>query len=271
MGAPSSMEQVGRRLHRSSALDHLARVGLVVYGVMHLLIAWTAIRLALEGRGNASSQGALHELARSPLGRGTVLVVGVGFFALVVWQGVEALVGHRRERGTRRTMRRLGSAGRVVVYVVLGLSAMRVGLGAGSGGSHTQSLTARLLAMPGGPLIVAAVGATIVGIGCYLGYKGWRDKFTEDLDVRARVGNRRTPIVLLGTAGYLSKGVAFALVGLLFVWAAWTHDPQKSGGLDQALHKVLEQPLGAPVLLAIAVGIACFGLFCFAWARHLRR
>jgi hypothetical protein len=77
--------------------------------------------------------------------------------------------------------------------------------------------------------------------------------------------------VLLGTAGYLSKGVAFALVGLLFVWAAWTHDPQKSGGLDQALHKVLEQPLGAPVLLAIAVGIACFGLFCFAWARHLRR
>jgi hypothetical protein len=127
------------------------------------------------------------------------------------------------------------------------------------------------MSMPAGPLIVGAVGATIVGVGCFLGYKGWSDKFTEDLDVRARVGNRRTPIVLLGTVGYLSKAVAFALVGLLFVWAAWTHDPQKSGGLDQALHKVLEQPLGAPALVAIALGIACFGLFCFAWARHLRR
>lgn len=271
MGATTSTERIGRRLHRSSLLDGIARIGLVVYGVMHLLIAWTAGQLVFGGGANASSQGALRELAGSRLGQVLVLLLGVGFFALVVWQSVEVFVGHRRERGARRVMKRLGSVGRVGVYAVLGLSAVRVGLGAGSGGSHTQSLTARLMAMPGGPLIVAAVGATIVGIGCFLGYKGWRDKFAEDLDVRARVGNRRTPIVLLGTVGYLSKGTAFALVGLLFVWAAWTHNPQKSGGLDQALHKVLEQPLGAPALVAIALGIACFGLFCFAWARHLRR
>ena len=31
--------------------------------------------------------------------------------------------------------------------------------------------------------------------------------------------------------------------------------PQKSGGLDQALHKVLQQPFGAPLLVVIAVGL----------------
>ena len=38
------------------------------------------------------------------------------------------------------------------------------------------------------------------------------------------------------------------IVGGLFVYAAITHDAKKSGGLDQALFEVLDQPFG-PVLL----------------------
>jgi hypothetical protein len=34
---------------------------------------------------------------------------------------------------------------------------------------------------------------------------------------------------------------------------------------------VLEQPFGVPMLLVLAAGIACYGLFAFAWARHLDR
>ena len=77
--------------------------------------------------------------------------------------------------------------------------------------------------------------------------------------------------MLLGKVGYIAKGVAIGLVGVLFVYAAVTHDPKKSGGLDQALHEVLEQPFGPFLLVAIALGIACYGLFCFARARHLSR
>ena len=50
-----------------------------------------------------------------------------------------------------------------------------------------------------------------------------------------------------------------------------THESGKSGGLDQALQKVLQQPFGPFLLGAIAAGIICYGLFCFAWARHLDR
>ena len=39
----------------------------------------------------------------------------------------------------------------------------------------------------------------------------------------------------------------------------------------QALHKVLQQPFGMPMLIAMGLGIGCYGLFCFAWARHLDR
>ena len=55
------------------------------------------------------------------------------------------------------------------------------------------------------------------------------------------------------------------------MYAGITHEPGKSGGLDAALQKVLEQPFGQVLLIAIGVGIACYGLFCFARARHLDR
>ena len=55
------------------------------------------------------------------------------------------------------------------------------------------------------------------------------------------------------------------------VWAAFTHDPEKSGGLDHALTTMLEQPFGSPALGGIALGIGCYGLYCFVWARHLDR
>ena len=68
-----------------------------------------------------------------------------------------------------------------------------------------------------------------------------------------------------------AKGIAIAIVGGLFIYAAITHEPQKSGGLDQALRTVLEQPFGPFLLGVIAVGIICYGLFCFARARHLSK
>ena len=54
-------------------------------------------------------------------------------------------------------------------------------------------------------------------------------------------------------------------------YAAITHEPKKSGGLDEALQEVLEQPFGQFLLVAIGLGIACYGLFYFARARHLSR
>lgn len=60
-------------------------------------------------------------------------------------------------------------------------------------------------------------------------------------------------------------------VAALILWAAKTSDPDKSGGLDDAMRKILEQSYGSYVLLAIATGLACYGLFCFARARHLDR
>ncbi len=272
MDVTERVGQLGRKADSSDVVDNLVRVGLLSYGVVHLLIAWLALRIAFGHSGrSASSTGALSELAKSAVGQVSLFVVGVGFLSLVGWQAFEAATGHRREEGGRRVAKRAASVGKVVVYGALAVSALRIAVGAGSTGGKTDPMTARLMSMPGGTLLVGAVGVAILAVAGFLAHRGWTQRFTQDLGPGAQSGDRRPAIVTLGMVGYVAKGVALAVVGALFLWAALTHDPQKSGGLDQALRKVQQEPFGVPVLAVIALGIACFGLYCFAWARHLER
>ncbi len=259
-------------VQQSDTLDTGVRVGLVAYGVVHLLVAYTAVRIALGGGGNADQQGALSTLARSPGGEVGLWVVALGFFALVVWQGFEAALGHQQEDGKKRAFKRAASGVKAVVYLLLGVTAIQKATGSSSGSSSgTDSMTAEVMSAPGGRFLVGLVGLAVVGAGAYLVHKGLAERFTKRLDHRATSGDRRTPIVLLGKAGYAAKGVSLAVVGLLFVTAAVQFEPKKSGGLDQALHTLVRQPFGPVLLVGVAIGLGCFGLYCFAWARHLDR
>lgn len=270
--AAAQYDRIGRRAEDSDLLDHAVRVGLVSYGVVHLLLAWLAVQLAFgERSGQASNSGALHQLAESGLGRGSLYVVAAGFAALVVWQGLEAVVGHRDEEGGKRVWKRFVSAMKVVLYATIGYSALDIASGSDSGGGGTDTWTAKLMAVPFGVWLVAVVGLVVAGVGVNLVYRGWAEKFLSKLDVDGSTGRSGRAYALFGKAGYTAKGVALVIIGILFLSAAWTHDPEKSGGLDQALSQLLAQPFGAPMLVAVAAGIACYGLFCFAWARHLDR
>ncbi|MGH3444254.1 MAG: DUF1206 domain-containing protein [Nocardioidaceae bacterium] len=259
-----------KRRQASTGLDRVAGAGLVTYGFVHLLVAWLAARIAFGQGGNASGTGALRTLAQNGPGRIILYVVAIGLFALALWQVAEAWSGQRDEDGLMRTLMRLASGAKAVVYAALGISGLRIAAGSGSS-SGTDSATATLMGQPAGQALVALVGVVIVVIGGVLAYWGVTDDFMKNLDFGGRTGKDGRAYRWLGRIGYVTKAVAFGLVGALFVWAGVTHDPQHSGGLDQALHKVQQQPFGPALLVAIAVGIGCFGLFCFAWARHLDR
>lgn len=270
MNASDTAEQA----HESDWLDHAIRAGLVAYGVVHLLIAWLAIQLALgEKADSASNSGAMQYLAEQPLGGVLVWLVAVGMFLLVVWRLLEFAFGYRDESDeTKRWRKRATSLGKAVIYGAIGWSAVQTATGSGGGkGGGTDSTTAKLMQLPGGQLIVGAVGIAIIAYGGSLVYRGWTEKFREHLDAQGQSGTDGSAYVKLGKAGYIAKGISIALVGGLFGYAAITHDPKKSGGLDQALQTVLEQPFGQVLLITIGLGIACYGVFCFARAKHLSR
>lgn len=253
-------------------VDHIARAGLVAYGVVYVLIGWLAIQLAFGDRsGTPSSSGALRELAQQPFGGVLIWVVSIGMFLLALWQLIEAAAGHRDEEGKKRIAKRVASAGKAVIYVVIGVSGVNIAIGSSSSGKGEETYTAKLMNLPGGQLIVGAVGLAIIGFAVYQLYRAWTEDFADKLDAEGQSGKSGTAYLAFGRAGYTARGVAFAIVGGLFCYAAVTHDAKKSGGLDQALFEVLDQPFGPFLLAIVGIGLACFGLFMFAQARHLSR
>jgi Domain of Unknown Function (DUF1206) len=262
----------------SDALEKLAQVGLVAYGVVHLLVAWLALQLAWGGGGGSADQsGAMATLAAEPFGKPLLWVLAVGLIALALWQLAELVrkvpglrgSGEQRKKAVTGTVK---TVAKTLVYVFLAVTAIRFATGGGTSSSGQQQQTvAGVFGWPGGRFLVGAAALVIIGVGVYHVRKGVTKHFLKEIDTaRASAGQRRA-IERLGQVGYPAKGVALALVGGLIGWAAITFDPAKASGLDGALRTVLDAPFGKALLTLVAVGIAAFGVFCFFRARYPER
>ncbi len=278
MSGTGSVTGTAGRAGDSDALQHLARVGLIAYGVVHLLIAWLALQLAWSGGGQSADQsGALATLAASPVGRPLLWVLAVGLVALALWQAAEVLrwrsgwsaSGEQRKRAVTRTAK---AGAKTVVYLVLAYTAFRFATGSGQSSSAQQQQTAAgVFGWPGGRWLVGAVGLAVIAIGVHHVVKGVKKSFVEEIDLASAPQTTRRTVTRLGQVGYPAKGVAFGVVGALFVYAAVTFDAAKASGLDGALRTILDAPFGKVLLTLVAVGIAAFGVFCFVRARYPER
>ena len=272
-------ENTAQRAGESDVLEHLARVGLIAYGVVHLLVAWLALQLAWSGGSeeSADQSGAMSTLAESPVGKPLLWVLGIGLVALAVWQAAEVLrwrsgwsaSGKTRTKALRKSGNSLVKA---VIYVTLAVLAIRFATGNGqSSSSSQQETTAGVFGWPGGQFLVGAAGLIMIGVGAWHVRKGLNKHFLKQIDTSGCDPGAIRLVTRLGQIGFPGKGVALAGVGALLIWAAVTFDPSKAKGLDGALRGVLELPFGRILLALVAVGIAAFGAFCFVRARYPER
>ena len=252
-----------RSASNSRVVEWGARLGYVTVGLVHLLIAWIALKVAWGiggGSKKADTSGALQTMASTGTGVVALWLCLVGFFLLAVWQLLEAALHHSE------TSDRLKAAAKGVTYLFFAWSTFKVGQGANSSAEQqTEDFTAGLMGSPGGRLLVAVVGLVVLGIAGYHVYKGWTKKFLEDL--REHPGQWA---VTAGRIGYIAKGIALVVVGFFFLVAAWQADPDKAQGLDGALKTVKDQPFGPFLLTLVAAGIAAYGVYSFARSRYAR-
>lgn len=264
----SETKRTAEKVDNSEWLERAIRIGLAAYGVVHLLIAWLALQIAFgHSSGAPSQQGAMQELAQKSYGTALLWIVGLGFVALAIWQFFDAIWGHQKQDGAKRVIKRVGSAAKVILYLALASSAIKTALGQSSSSSEDK-LTKQVMDLPLGQLIVGAAGLAVIGVGGYLISRAVRRSFEHDLQPQATRGSTGTLVVRLAQAGYTAKGISLGVIGGLLVWAAVTYDPEKAGGLDVALRTLLDQSFGPWLLAAVALGLGCFGAYCFWWARY---
>lgn len=260
---------VAEQARQSETFERVARIGFVASGVVHLLIAWIAAQVALGSSGEADQAGALQQLSSATGGSVLLWVCTVSFAALALWHIIAAVLpqsGRRRDQ----LLERVKMLGKAVVYGALAFTAFQVVTGSGAdSGESSSSATSTLMAAPAGRLLVGLLGLAVLGVAAYHVVKGVRKKFLDDLRGASHREVSRA-VTVLGVIGYVAKGVALAVVGVLFVVAAVQADPDQPTGLDAALKTLRDQPLGVVLLLLVAAGLAAYGLYSFARARYAK-
>jgi hypothetical protein len=268
--AASSANQSARQVATSRPVKMGARVGIVAYGILHVLIAWLALQIAFgQGGQRADQNGAFQTLAQGTGGRILLWILVVGFVAACLWRLELAVWGYSYVHDTKKQVRRRVSSGaKAVLFAVLAFLAGRTATGGGSSGQQQQA-TAGVLGMPGGQFLVGLAGLAILGLGIYKIIRGWKKKFTEDMDLPAD-HKARMLAIRSGQVGYVGRGIVTCVVGILVLAAAISFNPGEAAGLDAALKTLAAQPFGPYLLMLVALGFLSFGVFCAFDARYHR-
>lgn len=254
------------RARNSTPLRVGARIGFAAGGVINAIVGVLAVSIAVGGgdAGQASQQGALQQLASAPFGSALLWILGLGLIVLGLWylaSGILATGSDTKELWAHR----LKDLGKGVAYAVLGVLAVRIPLGAGGGSGGSPG--GGIATLPGGIALLVVIGLGIIGVGVYSVVKGLRKKFLDDVTPPGRM---KRPVEVTGVLGYVARGVALGVLGIVWVVAAVTSDPEEAGGLDAALRTLSELPGGALILGAVGLGFIAYGVYSILRARFAR-
>jgi hypothetical protein len=262
----------------SPAIERLARVGYAAKGVVYVLIGALAARAALGTGGRTTdSRGALAAIGNGAFGTILLGVIALGLLGYAAWRFVAAATDAERAGDEPKGIaKRLASAGRGVLYAGLAVQAIRLMRGAGgatetgSGGGRSEDWTARLMAVPYGRWLVAAVGLGIVAYAVYQLYRAYAAKVRKHLDLGRLSAEAQRAVVAIGRFGIGARGVVFLVIGWFLVRAARQADASEATGMAEALRTLQQQPYGKWILALVGLGFIAYGLYEFVNARFRR-
>lgn len=253
----------------SRGLEIVARAGYAVSGLLHLLIGVIAFQLAFGRGGEADVSGAVAQLAAQPVGPILLWACFGACAALALWQLGNATLGYRRKTDNKPS-KRLSAVGQAIVFAGLAATILSFTMGKGKNSRESASdVTVTLMKAPFGIVLLVAIGAGIMITGIVFAVRGFMRTFEKDLALSYKEPARKFQSGV-GVVGYVAKGIALLLVGLLVVIAAVRVQPEQSTGLDGSLRALREQPYGPYLLAAVAVGLIAYGLFLMVKAKTLR-
>lgn len=262
--------RAARKAARSPVLAALARAGLAARGVLYIIIGIIAIEIAFGStHQQADRTGAVRLVAATPFGAVLLWLLAVGFTGMALWQLCEAIWGTSGRDG-RTLGKRLGALVKAVFYAVVAGGTFKYALGLGappSSDKQSKDLTAKLLHEPGGQVLVTVAGLVVTVAGLCLVYAAWKKRFMKNLRMGQAQPGTRTFVERLGQVGGIARGAVAITAGIFLVVAAVDARPQQAKGVDSALRALARTPLGPWLLVAVAAGLAVFGLYSFCEAR----
>ena len=272
LGNDFPMSTIPRTLSRTNTrhgTDQGARtaglVGLVARGALYIALAVLALELVFGDRSeSADPRGAMHDLAHTGFGVFVLVILALGFALFALLHLYRAI-----KNPDNKTSRRVNDVFWAVVngsLAVLAASFLFTSKSSGDTDQTDKTLTAKVMDMSGGRLLVGAVGIALLGYGVYLVWHAFSDDRQDERAVLEAAPNETPMVRALSRIGNVARGAILAFIGVLVLIAAIQHDPNETEGIDGALKRLLAHGWGEVAVFLIALGFAAFGVYSIAWA-----
>ncbi|HUG85793.1 MAG TPA: DUF1206 domain-containing protein [Euzebya sp.] len=246
------------------AVERMAELGFAARGVLFVTIGAIAASVGVTTSEDADTAGAINQLSEHTFGTIILVTLAVGLAGYSLLRLLHVVVNPSDEDGVKGLFRRAGYLAQSLVYGGLTVFTVRTLMGdGGGGGASEEQATQQALELPLGAWLVGAAAVVLAVVAISQLVRAVRRDF---MDQAARTGNRRTVMAWTGTIGHAARGVLFGTIAWLLAQAALTSDSSEAGGTDAAIQELALSTGGTFLLLAVALGVVAYGLWCLAMA-----
>jgi len=261
---------------RHPFVKRLAEFGFYTKGFLFIVIGVLAILVAMGDRSGqlTDASGALTIIAQFTFGKILLIIFIAGAFGHGAWNILRG-AADVDNAGTNWQ----GIAKRIIAvsvgffYFFLAWTAWSIVLTVGvevQNGTVQKTMTALILALPLGAILVFIIGLSVIGAGINECYRGLTGKFQEDFRLRELQGGRRKIVTVLGALSFTARAVIFGLMGYFFIQAAIESNADAAMGIDGALRTLGTSYYGRILLFVAAIGVICHGVLSLYEARYRR-
>lgn len=261
---------------RHPFVKRLAEFGFYTKGFLFVVIGVLAVFVAIGERGGqlADATGALSRIAQAPFGKVILIVFIGGAIGHGVWNILRGAADvDNAGKSWQGIIKRIVAIGVGVFYLFLAWTAWTIVVTANvsvENGTVQKTITALILALPLGSVVIFLVGLSVIGAGLNECYRGVTGKFQKDYRLRELKDGKRHIISVLGALSFTARAVIFVLTGYFFIIAAIDSNPNAAMGIDGALRTLGQNFYGKTLLFVAAVGLICHGVLSLYEARYRR-
>lgn len=248
-------------VNKSEKFNWLVRVGYFSRAVLYIVLGWIALASA-DGI-SVGTDGIFRAVEQLPGGALLLWILVVGLAAYALFRLASPLFDIENHGSDAEGWgKRIGHAGSAIAHLALAWTAYKFATGSPSGGGDSASQAAAgVLSVQFGGVAIGIMGVAFFLAALAQVEKGFSGRFMQRISPDAPDATR-----WLGGAGYLARGVVFALIGWSLI---------ETGFLSQGASnvKTLGEAVGSLagtgwLFTVTALGLLLFGLFSLILARY---
>jgi len=244
---------------KSEKFNWFVRVGYfsraILYAVLGLIALTSASKIA-EG-----TNGIFKAIEDFPAGTAVLWLMVIGLIAYAVFRFCSPLFDiENNGSDTKGWAKRIGHAGSGIGHIALAYSAYKFA-SSSEGGGGAQDAASGVLSMDFGGAILGALGMIFFVVAAFQAKKGLTGEFMHRISGQAPSYTR-----WLGGAGFLARGVVYAVIGWSLFRAGFL-----SAGAEQikTLGDAVASLAGEGFIFTLtAIGLLLFGIFSLILARY---